>query len=104
MGSDAPKKNLGASYELLKQWTDIAEADMFEELGPAAIYKTSAVLWLMLFPRLNPLSVCKMLYSTSSKQRLTSSKKTNDCLHVILTQLRFKCTTRISDHRLFNWI
>jgi hypothetical protein len=54
MASDSPKQNLSAAYELLKQWTDIAEADSFEELGPSAIYKTSVVLWLMIFQRLNP--------------------------------------------------
>jgi Transposase DDE domain len=54
MSFESPKHNLSAAYELLKQWTDIAEADSFEELGPAAIYKTSVVLWLMIFQRLNP--------------------------------------------------
>ena len=33
-----------AAYELLKQWTDIGEADSYEALGPAAVYKTSVVL------------------------------------------------------------
>jgi hypothetical protein len=51
--ADTTTKELSAAYELLKQWTDIAEADKFEELGPAAVYKTSVVLWLMLFQRLN---------------------------------------------------
>lgn len=54
MATDATNQNLSAAYELLKQWTDIGEADVFEELGPAAVYKTSVVLWLMLFQRLNP--------------------------------------------------
>jgi hypothetical protein len=54
MAEDTQKQNLSAAYELLKQWTDIGEADSFEELGPAAVYKTSVVLWLMLFQRLNP--------------------------------------------------
>lgn len=54
MGQDSTSKNLSAAYELLKQWMDIAEADELEELGPAAVYKTSVVLWLMLFQRLNP--------------------------------------------------
>lgn len=54
MVRDPSKQNLSAAYELLKQWTDIGEADSFEELGPAAVYKTSVVLWLMLFQRLNP--------------------------------------------------
>ena len=52
--SESTKQNLSAAYELLKQWTDIGEADSFETLGPAAVYKTSVVLWLMLFQRLNP--------------------------------------------------
>jgi hypothetical protein len=54
MATDSTNQNLSAAYELLKQWTDIGEADSFEELGPAAVYKTSVVLWLMLFQRLNP--------------------------------------------------
>ncbi len=53
MSTDSPKQNLSAAYELLKQWMDIGEADSFEELGPATVYKTSVVLWLMLFQRLN---------------------------------------------------
>lgn len=56
MTSDPSHQNLSAAYELLKQWTDISEADSFEELGAAAVYKTSVVLWLMLFQRLNPKS------------------------------------------------
>jgi Transposase DDE domain len=56
MSSDSPKQNLSAAYELLLQWTDIAEADSFEELSASAIYKTSVVLWLMIFQRLNPRS------------------------------------------------
>lgn len=54
MTTDPSKQNLSAAYELLKQWMDIGEADSFEELGPATVYKTSVVLWLMLFQRLNP--------------------------------------------------
>ena len=54
MASDSNTQNLSAAYELLKRWTDISEADSFEELGPATVYKTSVVLWLMLFQRLNP--------------------------------------------------
>ena len=53
MSTDSSKQNLSAAYELLKQWMDIGEADSFEELGPATVYKTSVVLWLMLFQRLN---------------------------------------------------
>lgn len=33
---------------------DIEEADDFQPLGNATVYKTSVVLWLMLFQRLNP--------------------------------------------------
>lgn len=54
MSSESTTRNLSAAYELLKQWTAIGEADSFEELGAAAVYKTSVVLWLMLFQRLNP--------------------------------------------------
>lgn len=54
MATETESQNLAAAYELLKQWTDIGEVDSFEELGPAAVYKTSVVLWLMLFQRLNP--------------------------------------------------
>jgi hypothetical protein len=54
MVPESTKQNLSAAYELLKQWTDIGEADSYEALGPAAVYKTSVVLWLMLFQRLNP--------------------------------------------------
>ncbi len=56
MASSSPKHNLSATYELLKQWTDIGESVSFEKLGPAAVYKTSVVLGLMLFQRLNPKS------------------------------------------------
>lgn len=47
------EQNLSAAYELLKQWTDIRDTDSIEELGPATVYRTSVVLWLMLFQRLN---------------------------------------------------
>lgn len=53
---DASKQKLCTAYELLKRWTDLAEADSLEEWGPATIYKTSVVIWLMLFQRLNPRS------------------------------------------------
>ena len=33
--------------------TDIGQADTFEELGPATVYKMSVVLRMMLFQRLN---------------------------------------------------
>ena len=45
-----------AAYEMLKRWTDIAETDSLEAWGPATVYKTSVVIWLMLFQRLNPQS------------------------------------------------
>jgi hypothetical protein len=45
---------LNAALELLKQWMDIDEADDIQPLGNATVYKTSIVLWLMLFQRLNP--------------------------------------------------
>lgn len=54
MQMDSATQNISAAYELLKQWTDIGQADVLEELGPAAIYKTSVVLWMMVFQRLNP--------------------------------------------------
>ena len=54
MATDSSDQKLSAAYELLKQWIDINEADSFEELGAAAVYKTSVVLWMMLFQRLNP--------------------------------------------------
>ena len=53
MATDSPNEKLSAAYEFLKQWTDIGEADSFEELGSAAVYKTSVVLWMMFFQRLN---------------------------------------------------
>ena len=40
MANDSTTRDLSAAYELLKQWTDIGEADSFEELGPATVYKT----------------------------------------------------------------
>lgn len=52
--NDTPAKKLSVAYELLLQWTDIGLADELEALGPGAIYKSSVVLWLMLFQRLNP--------------------------------------------------
>jgi len=54
MSDKTATEKLCAAYELLKEWTDISHADTLEELAPAAIYKTSVVLWLMLFQRLNP--------------------------------------------------
>ena len=54
MATDSLNQKLSAAYELLKQWTDIGEADSFEELGATAVYKSSLILWTMLFQRLNP--------------------------------------------------
>ena len=48
-----------AAFELLKQWMDIEESDKLQPLGNATVYKTSVVLWLMLFQRLNPASSLK---------------------------------------------
>lgn len=52
--SSEPTKELSAAFELLRQWTNIADADSYEEHGPATIYTTSVVLWLLIFQRLNP--------------------------------------------------
>ncbi len=52
----ASQPKVSAAYEMLKRWTDIAQTDSFEALGAAAVYKTSVVIWLMLFQRLNPQS------------------------------------------------
>lgn len=53
--SDRPAiDDLCPAYQLLKEATDISHADTLEELVPAAIYKTSVALWLLLFQRLNP--------------------------------------------------
>ena len=43
MADDSQKQNLSAAYELLKQWTDIADIDAFEELGPATVFKTPSM-------------------------------------------------------------
>lgn len=43
-----------AAFELLQQWLDVEESDEIQPLGNATVYKTSVVLWLMLFQRLNP--------------------------------------------------
>ena len=48
-----------AAFEMLKQWMDIEESDKLQPLGNATVYKTSVVLWLMLFQRLNPDSSLK---------------------------------------------
>lgn len=52
----ASVSEFNAAFELLRQWMDIEEADDLQPLGNAAVYKTSVVLWLMLFQRLNPKS------------------------------------------------
>jgi hypothetical protein len=51
--------SFNAAFELLKQWMDVEEADSIQPLGNATVYKTSVVLWLMLFQRLNPDSSLK---------------------------------------------
>jgi hypothetical protein len=43
-----------AAFELLQQWLNIEESDEIQPLGNATVYKTSVVIWLMLFQRLNP--------------------------------------------------
>ena len=43
-----------AAFELLQQWLDVKESDEIQPLGNATVYKTSVVLWLMLFQRLHP--------------------------------------------------
>jgi hypothetical protein len=63
MAKDTQKQNLSAAYELLKQRTDIGKADTFEELGPSAVYKTSMVLWLMLF---HPIAHVALAHELSS--------------------------------------
>jgi hypothetical protein len=50
----ASVSEFNAAFELLRQWMDIEESDELQPLGNAAVYKTSVVLWLLLFQRLNP--------------------------------------------------
>ena len=78
MAADTRAQSLGAAYELLKQWTDIGEADAFEELGPAAVYRTSVVLWLMLYQRLNPkASLCDAVlhFVETAPEELKTNKR-----------------------------
>ena len=42
------------AFELLQQWLNVEESNEIQPLGNAAVYKTSVVIWLMLFQRLNP--------------------------------------------------
>ena len=52
---DAKDPNqFNAAFELLQQWLNIEESDEIQPLGNATVYKTSVVIWLMLFQRLNP--------------------------------------------------
>ena len=51
--------DFNAAFELLQQSMDIEQSDEIQPLGNAAVYKTSVVLWLMLFQRLNPNSSLK---------------------------------------------
>ena len=41
---DSTTQNVSAAFELLKQWTNIGEADTIEALGSGAVYKSSVVL------------------------------------------------------------
>jgi len=81
MAEDSQKQNLSAAYELLKQWTDIGDADSFEQLGPAAVYKTSVVLWLMLYQRLNPKSSLRdavLHFKETAPDELKTNKRRRD--------------------------
>jgi hypothetical protein len=81
MAEDSQKQNLSAAYELLKQWTDIGDADSFEQLGPAAVYKTSVVLWLMLYQRLNPKSTLRdavLHFKQTAPDELKTNKRLRD--------------------------
>ena len=81
MAEDSQKQNLSAAYELLKQWTDIGDADSFEQLGPAAVYKTSVVLWLMLYQRLNPKSSLRdavLHFKETAPDELKTNKRLRD--------------------------
>ncbi len=76
--SEFPKQQLSAAYELLNQWTDIGEADTYETLGPGDVYKTSVVLWLMLFQRLNPgasLSKAVLQFVETAPEELKANKR-----------------------------
>lgn len=57
--STGTPNEFNVAFELLRQWVDIEEADKLEELGNAAVYTTSVVVWLMLFQRLNPKATLK---------------------------------------------
>ncbi len=81
MAEDSQKQNLSAAYELLKQWTDIGDADSYEQLGPATVYKTSVVLWLMLFQRLNPKSSLRdavLHFTETAPDELKTNKRLRD--------------------------
>lgn len=43
----------GQAFELLGSFVDLVQADELQPLGPGAIYKTSIVLWLLVYQRLN---------------------------------------------------
>ena len=51
--SDDPSM-FNVAFELLQQWMNVEESDEIQPLGNAVVYKTSLVVWLMLFQRLNP--------------------------------------------------
>jgi Transposase DDE domain len=50
----AAASEFNAAFELLRQWMNIEDADVYQPLGNATVYKTSVVMWLMLFQRINP--------------------------------------------------
>lgn len=45
--------SIDAAFSLLNQWAIVDEADTIQPLGNAAVYKTSVVLFLMIYQRLN---------------------------------------------------
>ena len=67
-----------SAFELLKEWMDIEEADDFQPLGNAAVYKTSVVLWLMLFNASTQTLALKKLLSTSLPMLQGARTPTND--------------------------
>ncbi len=74
----ASQPKVSAAYEMLKRWTDIAQTDSFEALGAAAVYKTSVVIWLMLFQRLNPqssLSDAVLHFTQTAPAELKTNKR-----------------------------
>lgn len=67
-----------AAFELLRQWIDVEDADSIQPLGNATVYKTSVVLWLMLFQRLNPNTSLKEAvehFFTNAPRGATANKR-----------------------------